>query len=338
MPILEHDVALREYNTLGLAVRARRLVRCRSAADVAWAVALARREGWQRLVLGGGSNVVFTGDFAGLVLRMESRGMALAGRDARSRLVRIAAGEDWHGVVMATLARGWPGLENLALIPGTVGAAPVQNIGAYGVELESRFESLRAFDTQAGRVLQMDHGACGFGYRDSVFKRNPGRFVILEVTLRLPLVHAPVTTYADVRDTLLARGITQPSAQDIAAIVIAARRSKLPDPALLGNVGSFFKNPIVSAARMAALQAAHPGLNGHIQADGNFKLAAAWLIDQAGWKGRRVGAAAVHERHALVLVNRGGATSDEVARLATTIRADIRRRYAIDLEVEPVFV
>ncbi|MFN0162308.1 MAG: UDP-N-acetylmuramate dehydrogenase [Burkholderiales bacterium] len=338
MPTLEHDVSLREYNTLALAVRARRLVRCRSAADVAWAVALARREGLQRLTLGGGSNVVFTGDFAGLVLRMESRGITLVGQDSRSRLVRVAAGEDWHGLVVHALARGWPGLENLALIPGTVGAAPVQNIGAYGVELDARFDSLLAFDTHAGRVRRMDRAACGFGYRDSIFKRQPGRFVILEVTLRLPLVHAPVTTYADVRDALQARGIAQPSAQDIAAIVIAARRAKLPDPAVLGNVGSFFKNPIVSAARMIELRASYPSVTGHVQADGSFKLAAAWLIDQAGWKGRSVGAAAVHDQHALVLVNRGTATSDQVAQLARAIRADVERRYAIDLEVEPVFV
>jgi UDP-N-acetylmuramate dehydrogenase len=337
LPVLEYDVPLDRLNTLGLPARARRLLRCRGVPEVAWGAALARREGWRRTVLGGGSNVVLSGDVDGLVLRMESRGIALARRTPAAHLVRAAAGESWHGLVMHCLAQGWHGLENLALIPGSVGAAPVQNVGAYGVELASLFDHLTAWDTATARRVRLDRRACGFGYRDSIFKRGAaGRYVILDVTLRLPRRWRPVADYADVRAALDAAGIAAPTPDDIARTVIAIRSAKLPDPAVLGNAGSFFKNPVVDAARFDALRARHPDLPGHRQADGGIKLPAAWLIDRAGWKGRAQGGAAVHQRQALVLVNRGGASATDLLGLGSAIRADILRRYDVALEMEPV--
>ncbi|MBL8386570.1 MAG: UDP-N-acetylmuramate dehydrogenase [Burkholderiales bacterium] len=338
MARIEHDVQLQGLNSFGLAARAAHLARCASDADVGAALAEAGRRGWRHLVLGGGSNVVFTGDFDGLVLRIESRGITLLEDGGPAWRVRAAAGENWHDFVMHALAQGWHGLENLALIPGTVGAAPVQNIGAYGVELADRLEAVRVLDTADGTIRTMTCGDCGFGYRDSVFRRQPGRFVILDVTFRLPRAHVPVVAYADLRAALTAQGIDAPTAREVAATVIAIRRAKLPDPGRLGNVGSFFKNPVVPAAQFARLRTAHPGIVGHPQDGGLVKLAAAWLIDRAGWKGRHQGGAAVHDRHALVLVNTGGARAADVLGLARAIQADVRQRFGVELEPEPVLV
>jgi UDP-N-acetylmuramate dehydrogenase len=338
MPAILENVSLKPFNTFGLDARAAHFAHCATQADVAMAVAFSAGKGLRRLVLGGGSNLLLTGDFPGLVLRIETRGIELAASDATADVVRVAAGENWHGFVMHALASGWAGLENLALIPGTVGAAPVQNIGAYGVELDSLFESLSALDVRTGAVVSMARADCGFAYRDSIFKRGASdRYVILDVTFRLPRGGKPETGYADVRKWLEARGIAAPTAKDVADAVIAIRSEKLPDPAVLGNAGSFFRNPLVSNAQFARLAQRFPGIVGYPQPDGAVKLAAGWLIEHAGWKGRRIGDAAVYERQALVLVNLGNATSADVIGLARAIQADVRARYAVDLEPEPVW-
>jgi UDP-N-acetylmuramate dehydrogenase len=296
-----------------------------------------------RLVLGGGSNVVLTGDFAGLVLLVALRGRRIVREDADAVYVEAAAGEPWHDFVAWTLAQGLPGLENLALIPGTVGAAPIQNIGAYGLEMCERFASLRAVELASGKTVEFDAHACAFGYRDSFFKREGrDRFVITSVVFRLPKAWQPRAGYADLARELAANGYAanggQPDAQAIFDAVVAVRRAKLPDPLELGNAGSFFKNPVIDAAQFEALKSREPDVISYAQPDGSVKLAAGWLIDRCGWKGRALGAAGVHERQALVLVNRGGASGADVLALARAIQRDVQARFGVELEAEPVCV
>ena len=336
---VEHDAPLKACNTFGLEARAAHLVRCRSEDAVREAAALARGSGWPVFVLGGGSNIVLARDWPGLMLKVEIGGIDLLEDDGEVRRVRAGAGESWHGLVMHTLQHGWPGLENLALIPGSVGAAPVQNIGAYGVELDSVFESLRALDLASGEVHHFDRQACRFGYRDSVFKHEAaGRYAILDVTLRLPVTSVPRVAYADLRRHFEERRVSAPDASAVAQAVMAIRQAKLPDPARIGNAGSFFKNPVVDARTHAALKARFPELVSYAQPADGYKLAAGWLIDTAGWKGRAMGGAAVYEKQALVLVNRGGATGADVLRLSGAIQADVRDRFGVELEPEPVVV
>jgi UDP-N-acetylmuramate dehydrogenase len=292
-----------------------------------------------RLVLGCGSNILLTSDFPGLVLHMELRGIAIERQDTRATYIRVAAGENWHQLVLWTLAHGFGGLENLSLIPGSVGAAPIQNIGAYGVEVKDCIESVTAFDFETGKVFTLPKNECAFAYRDSVFKHSlHNRAVILDVTLALRRDWQPNARYAELAEELLAREIKAPTAKDISDAVIAIRHRKLPDPAVVGNAGSFFKNPLVPAAQRDALLQRHPQLVSYAQPDGSYKLAAGWLIDQCGWKGRCAGAAGVYEKQALVLVNRGGASGHQIWQLAQDIRADVMSRFGVQLEAEPVLV
>jgi len=339
---IEEHASLKAYNTFGVEAKARFLVHAGSDADVLGGVALARERNLPLLILGGGSNLLLTRDFPGVVLRIETRGRHELSSDAATgeACIEAAAGESWHDFVLHTLDQGYWGLENLSLIPGTVGAAPIQNIGAYGVELASAFDHLRALDVVSGDVVKLDQAACRFGYRDSVFKREGrGKYIILRVAFRLHAAGSagakPVTHYADVRDYLEREGIRQPSARDVSQAVIAIRQAKLPDPMVLGNAGSFFKNPLVTREQFDALKGSYPDLVGYAQPEGGVKLAAGWLIDAAGWKGRAAGGAQVYEKQALVLVNRGGATSSDVMRLAESIRADIHARFGVELEIEP---
>jgi len=339
LPHIERDADLRALNTFGLPGRAARLALIRDAAQIAALVASPELREGPRLVLGGGSNVVLGGDFPGLVLKIEIAGRRLVGEDADAWYVEAGAGEAWHDFVRWTLAQGWPGLENLSLIPGTVGAAPIQNIGAYGLEMAERFHALEAVSLDGGERLRFTRDDCRFGYRDSVFKHAAaGRLVIVAVTFRLPKVWHPVTGYAELARELAARGFARPTPLEVSDAVIAIRRRKLPDPAEIGNAGSFFKNPVVDAAALAGLVAAHPALPHYPQPDGSHKLAAGWLIDRCGWKGRNLGPVGAFDHQALVLVNRGGATGADVRRIADAIRADVRARFAIELEPEPVFV
>jgi UDP-N-acetylmuramate dehydrogenase len=333
------DFPLLSFNTFGFDVKARWACLLEHEAQLPAMLDDARLAGLPRLILGGGSNLVLTGDFDGVVWLVRLAGRRLVREDEAAYYVEAAAGESWHGFVDWTLQHGYAGLENLALIPGTVGAAPIQNIGAYGLEMAEHFASLRALDLSRGTISEFDRAACAFGYRDSVFKQaQAGRYLILSVTFRLPKHWQPRAAYADVAAVLAARAIVQPSAREIFDAVVQIRRAKLPDPAVTGNAGSFFKNPVIDAAQFAALQLHSPGVVSYAQADGRYKLAAGWLIEQTGWKGRALGAAAVHERQALVLVNRGGADGRQVLALAEAVRASVHERFGVQLEAEPVVV
>jgi len=329
--------SLRTLNTFGVEARAQAYLAVTSPATLAAVRADADLLAMPRLILGGGSNLLLTQDVAALVLHMQNRGIRVTSEDADTTYVCAQAGESWHGLVQWTLAHGYGGLENLSLIPGSVGAAPIQNIGAYGSEIADFFHSLHAFDFETGEVLVLTREDCVFGYRDSIFKHAlRERAVILEVSFALPKQWQPNLRYAELAQEVAA--IPNPSATDISAAVIAIRSRKLPDPAVIGNAGSFFKNPVVSSVQRDALLALHPQLVSYGQADGSYKLAAAWLIDQCGWKGQSLGAAGVHERQALVLVNRGGATGRDVLLLAEKIQADVASRFGVRLETEPVIV
>jgi UDP-N-acetylmuramate dehydrogenase len=336
---LRQDVALDCFNTLRLPARAAWFAAVDSVDGLRAVLDDPRVQGLPRLVIGGGSNLVLAGDFAGLVLHVAFHGRSCVQQDEGAFYIRAGGGENWHDFVRWTLEMGWPGLENLSLIPGTVGAAPVQNIGAYGLEMAEYFYSLRAYDLDTGKTVGFDKRDCAFGYRDSFFKQaGKGRYLIAAVTFRLPKKWKPVTGYADVSRELEAQGIAVPTPLQLSDAVIAVRRRKLPDPAEIGNAGSFFKNPVVSADDHARLVAAHPGLPSYPQADGGVKLAAGWLIEQAGWKGRCLGPVGCYEKQALVLVNHGGATGADVLAVSAAVRSDVRVRFGVDLEPEPVFV
>jgi UDP-N-acetylmuramate dehydrogenase len=333
-PSLMFDLAA--FNTFALPATAHRLLRLQSLADAQAFVASRSRE--VPLILGGGSNLLLTGAAIDLVLKVEIRGRRKVGEDAAAVIVEAGAGENWHDFVRWTLTQGWPGLENLSLIPGTVGAAPIQNIGAYGMEMAECLESLEALDLSSGECRVFDAAACRLSYRDSVFKHEPGRWLVTTVRFRLPRVWRARTGYGDIRRELDANGISSPTPLQISDAVMAIRARKLPDPAKLGSAGSFFKNPVVDDACCAGLLARYPALPHYPQADGRVKLAAGWLIEQCGWKGRRRGAAGCHDQQALVLVNHGGATGAEVLALAAAIREDVRGKFGVELELEPVVV
>jgi UDP-N-acetylmuramate dehydrogenase len=335
--LLRRNVPLHGLNSFGLPAHAG----CFTAIDAPAQLAdLMNRPEWAslpRFVLGGGSNLVLTGDFAGLVLQVRIAGREQVSEDADAWMVRAGAGENWHDFVCWTLEQGWPGLENLALIPGTVGAAPIQNIGAYGLEMAERFQYLEAVDLETGERVTFDRAACRFDYRDSVFKREAaGRYLITAVTFRLPKRWQPVTRYADLARELEARQIVSPTARQIAAAIVAIRSRKLPDPARIGNAGSFFKNPRVDVTTFAVLADRYPDLPHYPQPDGTVKLAAGWLIERCGWKGQTLGPVGVYERQALVLINRGGANGADVLRLARAIQASVQTEFEVELETEPV--
>jgi UDP-N-acetylmuramate dehydrogenase len=336
---LETDVSLKALNTFGLPATARRLVRVRADADVrrlldAPEVGLA-----PKLVLGGGSNLVLTRDVRGVVVKVEVAGLRLVEERADAWIVEAGAGLNWHQVVEETIARGWPGLENLALVPGTVGAAPVQNIGAYGVELAERFESLDGVDLVTGRGVTITRAMCAFGYRDSVFKHVlAGKTVITRVRLRLPKPWLPVLGYLELERKVAETGIVQPTPRQVFDWVCAIRRAKLPDPATLGNAGSFFKNPVVTQDQCRDIIGRDPHVVHYPMPDGSFKLAAGWMIEACGWKGKTIGRAGVYEKQALVLVNRGDAIGAEVVTLARAIQESVYGRFGIRLEPEPVVI
>ncbi|MDR5832032.1 UDP-N-acetylmuramate dehydrogenase [Caballeronia sp. LP006] len=334
-PPLLDDYSLRAHNTFGFDVRARHAMHVDSVDAAISLAADARIANMQQFVLGGGSNVVLTREFDGVALIVGIRGKRVIHEDDDAWLVEAGAGESWHEFVAWTLAQGMPGLENLALIPGTVGAAPIQNIGAYGLEMGERFERLHAVELATGAHARFDRAECAFGYRDSFFKRaGRGRFLITSVVFRLPKAWQPRADYADVARAL--EGASSHDARAIFDAVVAVRRAKLPDWTVLGNAGSFFKNPVMSAEAFDALRVREPGVVSYRQPDGAVKLAAGWLIDQCGWKGRGVGGAAVHDRQALVLVNRGDATGAQVLELAEAIKRDVLARFDVELEMEPV--
>lgn len=350
--LVENNVSLQPLNTFRIAARAQALIRISSEEDVRAVLADPALAASPKFVLGGGSNIVLTGDVKALVLKVEIRGRRLVSETAKHWIVEAGAGENWHELVDWTLQQGWPGLENMALIPGTVGAAPVQNIGAYGLELQDRLESLDAIDLQTGQSFSLNAAQCGFGYRDSVFKHNAaeknglglkGRALITRVRLALPKAWKPDLSYLDLQKKVAETGVLDPTPRQIFDWVCAIRRAKLPDPAVIGNAGSFFKNPTVTPDQCTDIIAREPNIVHYPLPDGRVKLAAGWLIDACGWKGKGIGQAGVHDKQALVLVNRGsdetgGATGGEVMTLAKAIQTSVYERFGIMLEPEPVVI
>ncbi len=338
---LQKQVALKARNTLALPAMANALVEISNVSELAELSALINEQPQPFMILGGGSNVVFQDDYHGLVIDLQLQGKELIGEDAQHYYLKVAAGETWHDLVTYCLEQGYYGIENLALIPGRVGAAPIQNIGAYGVELKQCFYQLEAINLANG-YLKTDHFKtmsltdCEFGYRDSVFKRQlRDQLVITSVTLKLNKQDHPNTSYQVLADVLAAAGLENPTAQQVYQAVIDLRRSKLPDPAVLPNAGSFFKNPVVDAEKFAALKAQYPDLVAYPEPEGRAKLAAGWLLQQDGWRGYRAGSVGVHEQQSLVLVNYGGATGKELLALAADITGSILERFGIQLEIEP---
>ncbi|CAI8941735.1 UDP-N-acetylenolpyruvoylglucosamine reductase [Pseudomonas sp. IT-347P] len=332
---VQPQVSLKPFNSFGVDVRAQLFAEAHSDADVREALAYATAHDVPLLVIGGGSNLLLTADIAALVLRMATRGIRVISDDGSRVVIEAEAGEPWHPFVQYTLAQGFSGLENLSLIPGTVGAAPMQNIGAYGVEIKDVFAGLTALDRQTGELRDFSLEDCNFGYRDSVFKQQPGRWLILRVRFNLDRVAHLHLEYGPVRQRLSEQGIEQPTPTDVSRAICSIRSEKLPDPAVLGNAGSFFKNPLVSAAIVAQIKAQHPDVVAYAQPDGQMKLAAGWLIERAGWKGFREADAGVHKLQALVLVNYGAATGLQLLELAQRIQKDIAERFNVELEMEP---
>ncbi|KAI2684759.1 UDP-N-acetylmuramate dehydrogenase [Pseudomonas sp. TNT3] len=329
------QVSLKPFNSFGVDVQARLFAEAHSDADVREALAYAAEHDVPLLVIGGGSNLLLTADIQSLVLRMATRGIRVLSDDGRQVVIEAEAGEPWHPFVQSTLAQGLSGLENLSLIPGTVGAAPMQNIGAYGVEIKDVFAGLTALDRQTGELRDFSLAECNFAYRDSVFKQEPGRWLILRVRFTLNRTAHLHLEYGPVRQRLTEQGIDHPTATDVSQAICSIRSEKLPDPAVLGNAGSFFKNPLVPAALVTRLKSEYPDLVAYAQPDGQMKLAAGWLIERAGWKGFREADAGVHKLQALVLVNYGDATGLQLLALAQRIQKDILERFHVELEMEP---
>ncbi|GAA4365491.1 UDP-N-acetylmuramate dehydrogenase [Hymenobacter saemangeumensis] len=340
MPQLEENVSLRPYNTFGLDVQARYFARFSSVDELRALLAHPAVQAADKLILGGGSNLLFTQDFKGVVLKNEIRGLEILAEDetTHTALLRAGAGESWHGLVEYSLDQHLSGIENLSLIPGTVGAAPLQNIGAYGAELRDTFERLEAVEISTGNLREFSATECGFGYRESVFKGPlKNQYVVTAVVLRLHREARPNVRYGALEDTLKELGVTgAPTPHDVSRAVVHIRRSKLPDPAQIGNAGSFFKNPELPQGQYEDLKARYPELPGYPVPSG-VKVPAAWLIEQAGWKGIRRGEGhthGVHDKQALVLVHLGGANGGELRALAYDIIASVRDKFGVELQPE----
>lgn len=334
---LESNVSLRPYNTFGIDVRARLFARFTSVDELRALLALPEVQQAEKLILGGGSNLLFTKDFDGVVLKNEVRELEVIGHDdaTNTALLRSGAGESWHELVEYALSQNLSGIENLSLIPGTVGAAPLQNIGAYGAELQDTFDHLEAVEISTGRLRTFTRAECGFGYRESVFKGPlKNQYIVTAVVLRLHREPQLNISYGAIRTTLEEMGLeADPTPANVSEAVMRIRRSKLPDPAEIGNAGSFFKNPELSQAKYDALKAQYPDLPGY-PVPGGVKVPAAWLIEQGGWKGLRRGAHGVHDRQALVLVNHGGAQGADIQALAHEIIASVREKFGVELHPE----
>lgn len=330
------DAPLGPLNTLALDARARALVAVANESDLREALTWARQRELPVIPLGEGSNVVLAGDLPALVLQLASRGVrVLQQRGDRVRL-RVAAGQDWHALVEWSLGEGFYGLENLALIPGTAGAAPIQNIGAYGVELASLLHAVHCVRIADGEAVTLGREDCGFAYRDSIFKRElRDQYVITEVDLELSREAAPSYGYPLLAAELAERGTLSATPHDVFRAVVDIRRRKLPDPAKTPNAGSFFKNPVVDPERAQVLREQFAGLPGYTQDGGRVKLPAAWLIEYCGWKGHRSGGVGVHPEHALVLANYGADDGAVLLELAARIRDSVRRTFGVELEIEP---
>lgn len=331
--MIQSNFDLRELNTFGLHCNAKRFARFKSVAELR--TILEERNNDPLLILGGGSNILFTRDFDGLVLKNEIDGFEVVESSDDWAIVESGGGVVWHSFVLRCIQEGLGGIENLSLIPGSVGASPMQNIGAYGIEIKDVFESLKALHIDSGEIHTFDHEQCQFGYRESVFKRAlKGQYIILSVRYKLSKRnHRLNTSYGAIESELEAMNVSNPTIQDVSNAVIRIRQSKLPNPAEIGNAGSFFKNPVVSDDVVASIKKSHESFP-HYPAPNGTKLAAGWLIDQAGWKGKTFGSYGVHKNQALVLVNYGESDGQDIYNLSENIIQDIKNRFGVELERE----
>ena len=331
--MIEKNIPLQAFNTFGFNETAEEFARFNSSEDLT--ELLQHNKNKPLFILGGGSNILLTKKVEGLVLKNDIKGIKIIEENDDFVIVESGAGEIWHNFVLHCINQNWSGLENLSLIPGSVGASPMQNIGAYGVEIKDVFAYLLAYNIASEEIEKFDAEQCKFGYRESIFKQSlKGKYVICYVAFKLSKQAIKNTTYGAIEDELNKLGITDPSIQDISKAVIAIRQSKLPDPALIGNAGSFFKNPIVPETIVDTLKEIYPDIPNYPSVTGMRKLAAGWLIEKAGWKGKSYGNYGVHKNQALVLVNYGGSTGKEVFDLSSEIIRDIKTKFNIELERE----
>ena len=330
---MQHEISLKPYNTFGIDVKAAAFASFDSIKELI--TLLPSIKSHETLISGGGSNMLFTKDFEGLFVRNCIKGIQEIERSETHVVIEAGAGELWHDFVMYCVDRGYGGLENLSLIPGCVGASPMQNIGAYGVEIKDTFAYLDAVEISTGEIKRFHLADCAFGYRESVFKRAlKNQYVICKVAFTLTLQPVINTSYGVIEAELKQMGISNPGIKDVSKAVIRIRQSKLPDPKQLGNAGSFFKNPVVTEEVLKSIQSTYARVPSYPAGEGHVKLAAGWLIEQAGWKGKRFGAVGVHELQALVLVNYGGGTGKEIYALSERIIEDIQEKFGVSLERE----
>lgn len=339
MITIQNNVSLQPYNTFGIDATARFFVVINTVEELTEALQIPDYQDIAKFILGGGSNLLLTQNFEGLVIKINLKGIEKIKEDDQHIWLRVGAGEVWHEFVLYCIEHHYAGIENLSLIPGTVGAAPMQNIGAYGVEIKEVFEELTALDLTTLQLTTYDLPTCRFGYRESIFKHEAkGKTIIVSVTFRLnknPIFHV---NYGDIQKTLAEMGVTDLSIKAVSDAVIQIRQSKLPNPAEIGNAGSFFKNPEIPKVQFEQLKDLHPTLPGYPTSDTTVKVPAGWLIEQAGWKGHRTGNVGVHARQALVLVNYGGGTGLEIKALAQQVQASVFEKFGIRLSAEVNFV
>ncbi|MEZ4922079.1 MAG: UDP-N-acetylmuramate dehydrogenase [Crocinitomicaceae bacterium] len=330
---LKHQVDLKPYNTFGLSVKAENFSTFSTVDELRQIISENRDK--ELLVLGGGSNMLLTKDYPGLVLKNELKGIEVIQEDQDFVLLKAAAGEVWHQLVLHAIENGFGGIENMSLIPGSAGAAPMQNIGAYGVEIKDVFHELEALEIASGQIRKFTNKECDFGYRESVFKRAlKGKYIITSITLKLSKNPILNTSYGAIEERLKEMGVIHPTIKDVSDAVIYIRQTKLPDPAQIGNSGSFFKNPVIPKSKFEVIRNKFPGISSYPVDDNHVKLAAGWLIDNAGWKGKTFGNYGVHKNQALVLVNYGGATGKEIYQLSEDIMNSVKEIYDVDLERE----
>jgi len=329
---IKNNISLKRYNSFAIDIKADYFIEINTNQEFQPLIKWLKTHDMPFVLLGGGSNILFTQDYHGLAIHINTSGKQQISETDTHYLIEVNAGENWHEFVRWSIDQGYTGLENLSLIPGTVGAAPMQNIGAYGIELADRFYSLQALHIETGKLLTFDKAACDFAYRHSFFKQNLGKYLIQSVTFQLPKQPDWRITYTGIKQQLAGQKL---SARLISDTIIQLRQSKLPDPNQIANAGSFFKNPLLSPTAMQQLQQQYPTIPSYPQNSGQVKTSAAWLIDQCGWKGKVYGQAAVYEKHALVLINKGQATGAEIAQLALKIQQSVHQKFAIQLEAEP---
>ena len=328
-----NNVNLKDYNTFGISVKADKFASFSSIDELS--EILESREKNPLLILGGGSNILFTKDFPGLVIKNEIKGFEIISENDEFVFIKSGAGEVWHEFVLHCIANNYGGIENLSLIPGNVGASPMQNIGAYGTEIKDVFVELEAYHIDSGEIHTFTKEQCAFGYRESVFKRKlKNQYIILSVTYRLTKKHSINSSYGAIEEELQSMGITSPTIKNISDAVIAIRSSKLPDPRIIGNAGSFFKNPVVDRTLVTQIQKEYENVPNYPVTDNEIKLAAGWLIEKAGWKGKTIGSHGVHKNQALVLVNYSDATGSEIFELSQLIIDDVKKKFGVTLERE----